>query len=102
MRVEVCADAPVARVVQDFVQPTQQQPSTCTGAAGETDLRAHRSRQFVARVLVITLSMECDFIASSPPTSDLDVYPSTVLSAAQLVDMRAFLRHAFVLYLTDR
>ena len=53
-RVEVCADAPRARVVQDFVhQPTQKLHYTCMGVAGETDLRAHRSRQFVARVLVI-------------------------------------------------
>ena len=53
-RVEVCADAPRARVLQDFVhQPTQKLFSTCVGAAGETDLRAHRSRQIVARVLVV-------------------------------------------------
>ena len=63
-RVEVCADAPRARVLQDFVhQPTQKLFSTCVGAAGETDLRAHRSRQIVARVLVIAGYMECDFVA---------------------------------------
>ena len=57
-RVEVCADAPRARVVQDFVhQPTQELRSTCMGAAGETDLRAHRSHQCVARVLVIAEHM---------------------------------------------
>ena len=58
-RVEVCADAPRARVVQDFVhQPTQELCYTCVGAAGETDLRAHRSHQCVARVLVIAGHME--------------------------------------------
>ena len=63
-RVEVCADAPRARVLQDFVhQPTQKLFSTCVAAAGETDLRAHRSRQIVARLLVIAGYMECDFVA---------------------------------------
>ena len=63
-RVEVCADAPRARVVQDFVhQPTQELCYTCVGPAGETDLRARRSHQCVARVLVIAGYMECDFVA---------------------------------------
>ena len=63
-RVEVCADAPRARVVQDFVhQPTQELCYTCVGAAGETDLRAHRSHQCVARVFVIAGYMACDFVA---------------------------------------
>ena len=46
-----------------FPFTTQKLFSTCMGVAGETDLRAHRSRQFVARVLVITGHMECDFVA---------------------------------------
>ena len=63
-RVEVCADALRARVLQDFVhQPTQKLFSTCVVASGETDLRAHRSRQIVARFLVIAGYMECDFVA---------------------------------------
>ena len=61
---EVCADAPRARVVQDFVhQPTQEMHSTCMGAAGETDLRAHRSHQCVAHVLVIAGYTGCDSVA---------------------------------------
>ena len=46
-----------------FPLTTQKLFSTCVGAAGETDLRAHRSRQIVARVLVIAGYMECDFVA---------------------------------------
>ena len=37
-----------------FPLTTQKLCSACVGAAGETDLRAHRCRQFVARVLAIT------------------------------------------------
>ena len=46
-----------------FPFTTQELRSTCMGAAGETDLRAHRSHQCVARVLVIAGDTECDFVA---------------------------------------
>ena len=46
-----------------FALTTQELRYTCVGVAGETDLRAHRSHQFVARVLVIAGYMECDLLA---------------------------------------
>ena len=64
MCVEVCADAPRARVVQDFVhQPSQK---LCLHArallGGPTYARIAVVRS-LPRVLVITGHMGCDFVA---------------------------------------